>query len=676
MLGHLRNRYLLAVDALALPSAALLAYMVRFEGLDWPAVHVRSAWLFLLLAMPAKLAVMWALGLYTRMWRYASTPDLEVLATTAFGSAIVGVVVGLGLVPAIMPDVGRVPISVVALDALLGSFLIAAPRLYVRVRVRRRRPTEAARRVLIAGAGAGGSMIVRELLDNPQLKLVPVAFLDDDAGKRGRGLHGIPIVGTLDDLARVGERMGIDAVVIAMPSAPGDVVRRVVQAAADAGIPTRMVPGLFELIDGRKSVTGLREVNIEDLLRREPVRTDLQQVRELAEGKTVLVTGAGGSIGSELCRQIARLGPTQIVAVGRGENSIFELIQDLSRLAPDVPVVPVIADIRDVERMDRIFRQYAPSTVFHAAAHKHVPLMEANVAEALLNNVYGTQVIAELSYRHGADRFVLISSDKAVRPSSVMGATKRLAEGVVQRFAGTPGRHFVSVRFGNVLGSRGSVIPTFLRQIQAGGPVTITHREMRRYFMTIPEAVQLVLQAGVLSEGHEVFVLDMGEPVLIYDLARDVIRLSGLEEGTDIEIRETGIRPGEKLYEELFFDAEHATPTTHPKVLRAKNAELPLMNATTFDELFALAASGASNDEVRAAIKALVPEFTGGGTAPPTRALTAREAPPNGRPTRRAGDVRNRLLQATSAGSAASANDPAGLAAPAGGGGGPSGVEL
>jgi FlaA1/EpsC-like NDP-sugar epimerase len=304
--------------------------------------------------------------------------------------------------------------------------------------------------------------------------------------------------------------------------------------------------------------------------------------------------------------------------------------------------VPVIADVRDVERMDRLFRQYAPSTVFHAAAHKHVPLMEANVAEALLNNVYGTQVIAELSYRYGADRFVLISSDKAVRPSSVMGATKRLAEGVVQRYAGAPGRHFVSVRFGNVLGSRGSVIPTFLRQIAAGGPVTITHREMRRYFMTIPEAVQLVLQAGILAEDSEVFVLDMGEPVLIYDLARDVVRLSGLEVGADIEIRETGIRPGEKLYEELFFDAEHASPTAHPKVLRAKHAELPLASAETLEELYALAASGASNDEVRVAIKRLVPEFTGGAAVEPPREAEAPRVRENGRPGRRLGESRGR----------------------------------
>ncbi|MDF1502337.1 nucleoside-diphosphate sugar epimerase/dehydratase [Roseisolibacter sp. H3M3-2] len=642
MLGHLRNRYLLVLDALALPAAALLAYMVRFEGLDWPTAHVQSAVLFVLVVVPLKLAVMWALGLYQRMWRYASTPDLEVLATSSLGSTVVGVVVGLVLVPALFDDGTRVPVSVVALDALLGSVLVAAPRLWVRVRTRRRRPSETARRVLVAGAGAGGSLIVRELLDNPQLRLVPVAFVDDDPAKRKRGLHGIPVVGALDDLAAAAERMAIDEVVIAMPSAPGQVVRRVVKAAGEAGIPARMVPGLFELIDGRKSVSGLREVNIEDLLRREPVRTDLAQVRTLAEGRTVLVTGAGGSIGSELCRQLARLNPSRIVAVGRGENSIFELLQDLTRLAPDVPVSPVIADVRDVERMDRLFRQYSPSTVFHAAAHKHVPLMEQNVAEALLNNVYGTQVVAELSYRYGADRFVLISSDKAVRPSSVMGATKRLAEGVVQRYAGAPGRHFVSVRFGNVLGSRGSVIPTFLRQIQAGGPVTITHREMRRYFMTIPEAVQLVLQAGILAEDSEVFVLDMGEPVLIYDLARDVIRLSGLEVGTDIEIRETGIRPGEKLYEELFFDAEHASPTSHPKVLRAKHAELPLANAETLEEMYALAASGATNDEVRVAIKRLVPEFTGGSATESPRAVEAPRQRETSRHGRRLGGVHAR----------------------------------
>jgi FlaA1/EpsC-like NDP-sugar epimerase len=388
------------------------------------------------------------------------------------------------------------------------------------------------------------------------------------------------------------------------------------------GLPTRTVPGLYELLSGRKSVSALRKIEIEDLLRREPVRTDLERVRTLAADKTVLVTGAGGSIGSELCRQIATLGPKRLIVVGRGENSIFELVQELTRTDVGLRVDPVIADVRDRARLENVFRSARPDTVFHAAAHKHVPLMEQNVSEAVLNNVLGTQVVAELAAEYGAERFVLISSDKAVRPSSVMGATKRLAEGVIQQIGERSTCAFVAVRFGNVLGSRGSVIPTFLRQIRAGGPVTITHPDMVRYFMTIPEAVQLVLQAGVMGDGGEVFVLDMGDPVRVLDLARDLIRLSGLGE-EEVEVRFTGMRPGEKLYEELFFNEENASPTEHGKVLRARNAALCLKGSDAVSALIFLARRNAPADELRRWIHALVPEYT--GAAP--EATTADRAP-------------------------------------------------
>ncbi|MGH7630812.1 MAG: UDP-N-acetylglucosamine 4,6-dehydratase family protein, partial [Gemmatimonadales bacterium] len=379
------------------------------------------------------------------------------------------------------------------------------------------------------------------------------------------------------------------------------------------------VPSFQDILSGKVPVAALRQVEIQDLLRREPIQTDLEQVRSLATGESVMVTGAGGSIGSELCRQLARLDPARVLLLGHGENSIFDVLHEVTVTFPRVEFVPVIADVRDRDRMRQVFEEHRPYAVFHAAAHKHVPLMEANIAEAVTNNVLGTRNVAELCAEFGAEHLVLISTDKAVRPTSIMGATKRVAELIVQEVAERDHRNFVAVRFGNVLGSRGSVVPTFLRQIQNGGPVTITHPEMRRYFMTIPEAVQLVLQAGALGQGGEVFVLDMGEPIKIVDLATDLIRLSGLEVGSDIEIRFTGTRPGEKLYEELFFSAENAHPTGHAKVLRAKNGRLPLGLAEIVDLLVRAAVDGAPPAEVRARVARLVPDFDPSSSGSPAR---------------------------------------------------------
>jgi FlaA1/EpsC-like NDP-sugar epimerase len=393
------------------------------------------------------------------------------------------------------------------------------------------------------------------------------------------------------------------------------IVRQVVRAAHEAGVETRTVPGMFDILSGRVAVASLRQVEIQDLLRREPIHTDLDQVRVLATGETVLVTGAGGSIGSELCRQLARLEPAQILLLDHSENSIFEVLAELGERFPTVTAVPIVADVRDRERLRQVFEAYRPYSVFHAAAHKHVPLKESNVSEAVTNNVLGTRNVAEVSAEFGVEHLVLISTDKAVRPTNVMGATKRIAELIVQEVAQTHERKFVAVRFGNVLGSRGSVVPTFLRQIQAGGPVTVTHPEMRRYFMTIPESVQLVLQAGAIGQGGEIFVLDMGEPVKVEDLAKDLIRLSGLEVGVDIDIRYSGTRPGEKLYEELFFDSESAIPTDHPKVLRAKNGTLPIGLSTVVDVLVDGAQNGRPDDEIRELMMRLVPEFKVAGTA-------------------------------------------------------------
>jgi FlaA1/EpsC-like NDP-sugar epimerase len=369
------------------------------------------------------------------------------------------------------------------------------------------------------------------------------------------------------------------------------------------------VPALREIISGKVRVSELRNVEIADLLRREPIQTDLATVSTLVADKTVLVTGAGGSIGSELCRQIAALGPRQLVLLGHGENSIFEILHELRRQFPDRTLIPVIADTRNRARIIEVFERLRPYSVFHAAAHKHVPLMEENVIEAVTNNVVGTRNVVDAALAANVSHTVLVSTDKAVRPTNVMGASKRIAEYVVRDAALASGRNFVAVRFGNVLGSRGSVVPTFVRQIAEGGPVTVTHPEMQRYFMTIPEAVQLVLQAGALGTGGELFMLDMGEPVKIVDLARDLIRLSGLQEGSDIEIQFTGMRAGEKLFEEMFWNDEDARRTEHPKILRATADRLAPSMMTLIDELCALASQGITDPELRAAMSRIVPDF-------------------------------------------------------------------
>jgi FlaA1/EpsC-like NDP-sugar epimerase len=607
---EIRSRYLLLVDAACLLVATSLAYILRFDGLPPTAADTATAIAFALAVVPIKLAVFVFTGLYRRIWSYASVAEVERIivgvAIATICSSFLGLVIlpSTGLVPL------RVPVSVVALDALLTGVLIITPRLFFRMRTwhARRRRRDDDMRAVIVGAGAAGQMIAKELLTNPQLGLYPVAFVDDDPRKNRLRLHEIPVVGRIADIGRVAHERDAGAVVIAIPSAPGSVIRRIVQEAVNSGLKTRTLPPLSDVLSGRAAPSSLRDVQIEDLLRREPIRTDLAAVRNLAKGRTVLITGAGGSIGSELCRQLAQLEPARLIILGHGENSIFDIQAELRASYPKLNVSPMIADVRDQRRMHAIFDDTRPFAVFHAAAHKHVPLMEENVVEAITNNVHGTTNVVNAAIDAGVEHFVLISTDKAVRPTSIMGATKRLAERVVQHAAVAHGRNFVSVRFGNVLGSRGSVVPTFFRQIRAGGPVLVTHPEMRRYFMTIPESVQLVLQAGTLGLGGEVFVLDMGEPVKIVDLATDLIRLCGFEPGKDIDVQFTGIRPGEKLYEEMFFHEEHAVPTNHPKLLRAKKAGIPEGLMRRIERLVA-ATDTSEEDELREMLIALVPDF-------------------------------------------------------------------
>jgi FlaA1/EpsC-like NDP-sugar epimerase len=608
---RVRNRHLLALDLVLFPTCVLVAFALRFETFQFSAdVWAIARW-YVALGTAVKVIVLLAFGLHRRLWRHASLPELERLLGACLTSGAINAIVGAIVLPELGTVPGRVPLSVLAIDALLTSVAIVIPRLGVRAitRIDRRRRRRIDVATIVVGAGQAGQIAVRELLSNPQLELYPVGFLDDDPTKQRHVVGGLPVFGVVAELPRVVRGLGIREVVIAMPAAPGSTIRQIVRMARDLGVKTRTVPGLYEILSGRVGVSNLRNVEIQDLLRRAPIETDLGAVREIAAERVVLVTGGGGSIGSELCRQLARLGPAELLVLGHGENSIFEICQELATVQPHVRVTPIIADIRDAARIRAIVQRRRPAAVFHAAAHKHVPLMEANVIEAVTNNVLGTRNVLAACEAAGTAHFVLISSDKAVRPTSVMGATKRIAEQLVQSSAARHGRPYVGVRFGNVLGSRGSVIPTFLQQIKNGGPVTVTHPDMTRYFITIQEAVQLVLQASAMGAGGEIFVLDMGEPVRILDLATDVITLSGLEVGTDVEIAITGIRPGEKLAEEVFFRGEEVLPTPHPKLLRARLVEVVPRIDDRVDDLIAATAEGAGDAEIRGALRELVPQY-------------------------------------------------------------------
>ncbi|MCX6992983.1 MAG: nucleoside-diphosphate sugar epimerase/dehydratase, partial [Kiritimatiellaeota bacterium] len=477
--------------------------------------------------------------------------------------------------------------------------------------------------VLIVGAGDAGAVIAREMLSSRHINIEPAGFVDDDPNKQKKSIHGIPVLGTRQDIPRLVKQYDVEEVVIAIPTAPGNVIREIRTLCEAAGVPSRTMPGMYEILSGQISVSQLRNVDIEDLLRREPICINAQDVAKMLSGKRVLVTGAGGSIGSELCRQMACWSPGHLILLGHGENSIFLIEQELRRRWPKLSLGVVVADIRDLPRLTAIFEQTKPQVVFHAAAHKHVPMMEANCEDAISNNVGGTRTLVQLAERFGVERFVLISSDKAVNPTNVMGATKRVSEKIVQAVAQRTGRPYVAVRFGNVLGSRGSVVPTFREQIARGGPVTVTHPEVTRYFMTIPEAVQLVLQAATLA-GTEcqtgVFVLDMGKPIKIVDLARDLIELSGKEVGRDIEIVFTGLRPGEKLFEELFRDGEDYRRTRHAKIFVANGepsgAGLPAPGGNVdeaglnklVDHLLQTAEKG-QPQEIRRLLKEIVPNY-------------------------------------------------------------------
>ena len=576
-LHRLRNRHLLLFDILLLPFAIYLSFLLRLEtvnlGIYLPGCLLMSASVGGLTPL-----LMIRTRLYRQYWRYASTYELVGLISTVTVAILLVSTVML-LIGQIVPAVD-IPLSIPLIALPLSLSAVAAPRLLLRLwasyRPQRSHPDGNRVPVLIMGAGNAGALIVREIQQNAHMNKRIIGILDDDMHKHGMSINGVPVLGGSADLPTLVQQHQVRQVIIAMPKASGKALRAIMQTCVEVGVETRTIPGIYELLGGNLSVSHLRTIEITDLLRRTPVETDLTAVQALICGQRVLVTGGGGSIGSELCRQILRCDPAELMILGHGENSVFEIQNELLQLVGPQPhgsrITAIIADIRDAGRIRMLFAHHRPSIVFHAAAHKHVPLMESNPIEAVSNNVLGTRNLLDAALDTGVKRFVMISSDKAVNPTSVMGTTKRVAEMLVHRAAKLSGRPYVAVRFGNVLGSRGSVVLTFKRQIASGGPITVTDPEMRRYFMTIPEAVHLVLQASVLGNVGEVFMLDMGEPVRVVDLARDMIRLSGLEEGRDIDIVYTGMRPGEKLFEELFAKGEAYRPTTHSKVFLADSA--------------------------------------------------------------------------------------------------------
>lgn len=575
----LHQRRFLALDLALLPIAAYCAFVLRLERID-----ITPYWTGLFLVVGIVLIVtplcFYLAGVYARYWRYASVAEFLLLAGALFCSVLLLEVAVLSANQAATTRV-VVPNSIPAIFLLLALSLTASVRLLPRLRTQRRSARRIQRqqpsvRVLVMGAGDAGETIVRDLRTRSPQSYQVVGFVDDDPLKRNIRIHGVEVLGDRHDLPRLVAEHAVGEVIIAMPSVAGKTIRELVAICERAGVRAKSMPGLSELIDGTVNFSMVRDVQIEDLLRRAPVATDFSAVSQLLCGRRVLVTGGGGSIGSELCRQVLRCQPAELIILGHGENSVFTIYNELRRLLADRPEAPqlhtVIADIRFPEQLGAICAQYRPEIVFHAAAHKHVPLMEINPSEAIANNVIGTRNLLDAARAADVAHFVMISTDKAVHPTSVMGSTKRAAELLVYRAALLSGKPYATVRFGNVLGSRGSVVLTFQQQIAAGGPVTVTHPEMSRYFMTIPEAVQLVLQAAALSAGGEVFTLDMGEPVRIVDLARDMIELSGLEIGHDIDIIFSGTRPGEKLFEELFLPDEEYQRTRHEKIFIACNA--------------------------------------------------------------------------------------------------------
>jgi len=629
-------------------AALFMAFAIYFNATFFEG-WLRPFWLPMLpIVVGIKMVVFWKMNLFRRGWRYFGMRDLWSVFKAAIisTSGFIAVTWGLNyyyryrftafpqqpyfLFHYVFDESGQpvkdaagndqrfqFPQSVYGLDLGMTIALVCGVRILVRLYHEETRPVArgGVKRCLIIGAGDAGEALLRELRRMPVQQYQVVGFLDDDVAKRGLEIHGVPVLGVVDQVREMCEEKRITEVLIALPRVPHKELRKIVERCEGTNVRFQTIPPLEDMIAGRLKVTQVRDVQINDLLGRDPVVLDEQGLQAFLRGKRVLVTGAGGSIGSEICRQVAGFKPARLILVEQAENNLFEIDREIGALAPDVPRLCRIADICDHARVERVFREVKPEVVFHAAAHKHVPMMEWNVGEAVKNNIVGTRTIADASKRHGVGRFVMISTDKAVNPTSVMGCTKRVAEMYIQQLRQGSNTHFMTVRFGNVLGSSGSVVPIFAKQIAAGGPVTVTDPKMTRYFMTIPEATQLVLQAGVIGNDGDIFVLDMGEPVKIVDLAREMITLSGLRPGEDIEIVYSGVRPGEKLFEELSVKGEDMAPTQHQQIYIWRNrVEDWQAVCRAMDEL-AAKADTAGDDEMRTMLMRIVPEYAPDTTA-------------------------------------------------------------
>jgi FlaA1/EpsC-like NDP-sugar epimerase len=633
--GLLRYRKPLTVVAhITVFAASLLLSFLLTNNMrlttEWLAIQYPLLLVFFLLV---KLTVFGLLKQYRGWWRYVGISDLIAIARAALISAVIIVVAWYGCMQAgpIRERIGQneylreltfVAQPLFIFDMFATVLLLGGLRMLIRLYHEEFRTVETGRlkRFLIIGAGNAGEALLREMHRMPVGQYHVTGFIDDDLAKQATTIHGLPILGTVDQLPRVCQDHSIEEVAIAMPSATQKELRRVIQVCEGLKVRFRTVPSLTDIASGRYRVSQIRDVDIEDLLGREVVQLDLAAIEAFLKDKVVLVTGAGGSIGSEMCRQICRFAPKRLLLLEQAENPLFDIERELRNRFPTVSLEAVICDVTDRPRVERVFEKYRPEVVIHAAAHKHVPLMEINPGEAIKNNVIGTQVMADAASQFGTANFVLISTDKAVNPTSIMGSSKRIAEMYVQDLNTTSRTHFVTVRFGNVLGSTGSVIPVFKSQIARGGPVTVTHPEMRRYFMTIPEASQLVLQAATMGKGGEIFVLDMGEPVKIVDLARVLITLSGFRPGEDIEIVFTGPRRGEKLFEELSIKGEDMVPTQHPKIAVWRNIPVDRQKLREGIEHLVRSADTQNCEQILKHIRDLVPEYIGAGSAPSANA--------------------------------------------------------
>ncbi|WP_416826526.1 polysaccharide biosynthesis protein [Ectobacillus polymachus] len=564
---------LLIIDTFIILVSVIFSFLIIFNGVV-PKVYFPGILFVFLCLWLVHLIVFYSFKIYQRIWIYSGPSDfISIIKATLTANAAAGCLL---LLLSHYELIATLPLSVFVMNWMCISMATVGIRFLQRFRRDLNLSLPPSHiRVLIIGAGNTGSFVVKLIRNSPNTPMNPVAFIDDDHSKLHKKLFDLPIIGTREDIPRIVKEMNIQMIIIAMPSAPKKEISEIIKICKETKTKIKLFPHFSEILQGEISLNMIRDVKVEDLLGREPIEIDLNEVASFLSNKTILITGAGGSIGSELCRQIAKLSPEKMLLIGAGENSVFNITTELKQKYPSIQCYSLIANIQDKVRIENIFATYKPNIVFHAAAYKHVPLMESNPVEAVKNNVFGTRNVAESAHRHQVERFVLISTDKAVNPSSIMGTTKKMAEILIQQMNEISETKFTAVRFGNVLGSRGSVIPLFKKQIAEGGPVTVTHPEMIRYFMTIPEAVQLVIQGAAMSSGGEIYVLNMGKPVNITKLANDLIRLSGFEPGKDIKIIYTGTRPGEKLREELFTSEESRSTTKHNLIYIAKQVSYP-----------------------------------------------------------------------------------------------------